>query len=290
MEKTTEESSGNFAWNASFFGAIFLLVLLPVIKPDVFLEIYRFIPDGLISTLVVTLASIVIASVISIAVGVGRVLHPALNKILSIYVEVVRGIPLFVQLFYVYFVLGSVLPLPRIVAAIAAMSLCYGAYMAEIVRAGIISISKSQIEAALSLGMGRFQAFRYVIIPQALRVILPPFGNEYIMLLKDSSLISVIAVTDIMQRTRQYATRTFNYFEAFTVCALVYLVLTLLFSKIVYRLEKRFSRQGSAAAAPSAASARKNGKISKTKTLSRRSADEHAPDNNAPGNTLGGEK
>ena len=229
-----------FAWRVSFFLAIAILILLPIVNPEKFLTIYTFIPDGIYNTLLVTLISIFFASIISIAVGVGRVINPLLNRILSIYVEVFRGVPLLVQLFYVYFVLGKIFAFPRIVAAIIALSVCYGAYMAEIVRAGLMAIPKTQIEASASLGLSRFQSFRYVIIPQAFRVILPPFGNEFIMLLKDSSLVSIIAVTDIMQRTRQYASRTFDYFEAFSVCALVYLVLTLLFSKVVSHIEKRF--------------------------------------------------
>ena len=236
-------SSDKFAWRASFFGAIALLIILPFTNKDVFLDIYTFIPDGIFNTLLVTIASIVFSSIISFAVGIGRSVNKLLNRILSIYVEVVRGIPLLVQLFYVYFVLGRFFSLPRVTSAIIAMSFCYGAYMAEIVRAGLLSIPKPQIEAAYSLGFNKFQTFRYVIIPQAFRVILPPFGNEFIMLLKDSSLVSIIAVTDIMQRTRQYATRTFNYFEAFTTVALVYLVLTLFFSALVSLLEKRVNRR-----------------------------------------------
>ncbi len=240
MDAMNKPTVDTFAWRVSFFGALAALVVLPIINPKTFLTIYAFIPDGIYNTLLVTLSSILIASCISIAVGVGRTINPTLNRVLSIYVEVFRGVPLLVQLFYVYFVLGKVLPLPRLVAAIGAMSFCYGAYMAEIVRAGLLSIPKSQVEAASSLGMSRFQSFRYVIIPQAFKIILPPFGNEFIMLLKDSSLISIIAVADIMQRTRQYASRTFDYFEAFTVCALVYLILTLFFSKAVFHIEKRF--------------------------------------------------
>ncbi len=235
---TTPQTNDNFAWNVSFFGAIIALIVLPIINPETYLAIYTFIPDGMYNTLLVTISSILFASIISIAVGIGRTTSPFLNKTLSIYVEVFRGIPLLVQLFYLYFVLGKIFPLPRLVAAIVSMSFCYGAYMAEIVRAGLLSIAKSQVEAASSLGMSRFQTFRYIVIPQALKIILPPFGNEFIMLLKDSALISIIAVTDIMQRTRQYATRTFDYFEAFTVCALVYLVLTLFFSKVIFHIER----------------------------------------------------
>ncbi len=243
MDQINHLSVDTFAWRVSFFGAIATLIILPIINPTTYLEIYAFIPDGLINTLLITFSGIILSFFISFFVGVSRALHPILNKILSIYVEVARGIPLLVQLFYVYFVLGKFLQLPREVSAILAMSICYGAYMAEIVRAGFLAVPKAQVEAALSLGMSRLEVFRYVIIPQAMRIILPPFGNEFIMMLKDSSLVSIIAVTDIMRRAREYATVSFNYFEAFTVTAIVYLLLTLLFSKLVSFVEQRTVRR-----------------------------------------------
>ncbi len=234
-------NSDKFSWRVSLGGALGLLVLLPIVKPDPFLDIIKFVPDGIGVTLIVTLGSIFVASIIAILVGIGRSYNKVLNRVLSIYVEIFRGIPLLVQVFYVYFVLGRFLSLPREGSAILALSLCYGAYMAEIVRAGIISIPRGQIEAATALGMNKIQIYQHVIIPQAFRIILPPFGNEFIMLVKDSSLVSIIAVSDLMRRGREYASATFNYFEAFTIVALMYLVLTLCLSKFVSLLEARMS-------------------------------------------------
>jgi len=124
------------------------------------------------------------------------------------------------------------------------MSICYGAYMAEIFRAGIQSIPKGQMEAALALGLSRGQAMRKVILPQTIKVILPPIGNEFIALLKDSSLVSILAVADLLRRGREYASTSFRYFESYTVIALIYLVMTLFFSRLVAIMEERLRHRG----------------------------------------------
>ncbi len=239
-------SSDRFARRTAFFGVVGLLILLPIINPDTYLEIYTFVPDGIFVTLRVALGSIILSIIIGIVAGVARAWNPMLNKIVSLYVEIIRGIPLLVQLIYVYFVLGKPLRFVgfgREGIAILAMSFCYGAYMAEIVRAGLMSVSKGQIEASMALGMNKFQIYRLVIIPQAIKIIIPPFGNEFIALLKDSALVSIIAVTDLMRRAREYAARTFDYFEAYTVAALVYLLMTLFFSTVISFLEKYLSTE-----------------------------------------------
>ena len=230
------------AWRISFFGALIMLGALPIISPDPFWEIIKFIPDGILRTFQVTVLSIVFALIIGLFTGLGRISrNPFINRIATIYVEVVRGIPLLVQLFYIYFALGQFVQVPRLTAAVIAMSFCYGAYMGEIFRAGLQSIPKGQMEAALALGLSRGQAIRKVILPQTFRVILPPVGNEFIALLKDSSLVSILAVSDLLRRGREYASRTFEYFETYTIVALVYLVLTLFLSKLVAVMEDRLS-------------------------------------------------
>ncbi len=240
------EKKGFSAWRISFFGAIALLVLLPVISPDPYLDIIKFIPDGVLRTFEVTVASICFALVFGLLAGLGRISRIVIiNRIATIYVEVVRGIPLLVQLFYIYYALGKFVEVPRFLSAVIAMSFCYGAYLGEIFRAGIQSIPKGQMEAALALGLSRGQAIRRVILPQTIRVILPPIGNEFIALLKDSSLVSILAVADLLRRGREYASTTFRYFESYTVVALVYLVLTLFFSKLVGIMEERLHRRGS---------------------------------------------
>jgi len=154
-------------------------------------------------------------------------------------VEIIRGIPLLVQLFYIYFALGRIVNVPAMASAIIAMSVCYGAYMGEIFRAGIESISKGQMEAARSLGMTSAQAMRHVILPQAIKTILPPIGNEFVALLKDSSLVSILAVSDLLRRGREFAAASFNYFETYTMVALVYLIITLFLSKLISIMENR---------------------------------------------------
>ncbi len=233
------------AWRISFVGAIALLVILPIASPDPFWNIIKFIPDGILRTFEVTILSIVVALVIGLVAGLGRISRITIvNRIATIYVEVVRGIPLLVQLFYIYFALGQFLRLPRMVAAIAAMSFCYGAYMGEIFRAGIQAVPKGQMEAALALGMTRAKALRKVILPQTFKIILPPIGNEFIALLKDSSLVSILAVSDLLRRGREFASVSFQYFETYTVVALVYLVITLFLSKLVAIMERRLEPGG----------------------------------------------
>ncbi len=129
-------------------------------------------------------------------------------------------------------------------AAIIALSFGYGAYLAEVYRAGIESIPKGQTEAARSLGMSYFQAMRYVILPQAIRRVMPPLGNDFIAMLKDSSLISVIALPEVLQSGRLWISRNFRAFEGFNSVALVYLVMTLLLSLLVRFIERKSALPG----------------------------------------------
>lgn len=233
------------AWNISFFGAIALLVILPILSPNPYLKILAFVPDGLVATFSVTIISIVFSLVIGLFAGLGRISHNTLiNRIATVYVEVIRGIPLLVQLFYIYYALGPLLRLQGPPAAILAMSICYGAYMGEIFRAGIQAVPKGQMEAALALGMSRSMAMRKIIIPQTVKIILPPIGNEFIALLKDSSLVSILAVSDLLRRGREYASTSFRYFESYTVIALIYLVMTLFFSRLVALMEEKLRHHG----------------------------------------------
>lgn len=233
------------AWNVLFFSSISALILLPVLLPKPYLEILNFLPDGLLVTFEVTLFSIFFALALGLLAVFGRISRlRILNHISTIYTEAVRGIPLLVQIFYIYFAVGKFLQLPPLVSAIMAMSICYGAYIGEILRAGVQAIPKGQMEAAVALGLSRWQAIRLVVMPQVFKIVLPPIGNEFIALLKDSSLVSIIAVADVFRRAREYASKTFDYFESYTIVAIVYLVLTLFFSRIVGIMEKRITGHG----------------------------------------------
>jgi polar amino acid transport system permease protein len=241
------------AWRIAFFGAILILIALPLSwppflkflnhNPAPYREVLEFIPDGILITFEVTVLSIIFAVAVGLLIGVARISRNSfINKSATVYVEIIRGIPLLVQLFYIYFALAKFVKVPDITAAVIGMSVCYGAYISEIFRGGILSIPKGQMEAALALGMSRSQAIRKVIIPQTFKVILPPLGNEFIALLKDSSLVSILAVADLLRRGREYASVSFNYFEAYTIVALVYLILTLFLSRLVGIMEERMKR------------------------------------------------
>lgn len=177
-------------------------------------------------------------------------LLPALPYTIStIYVEVIRGIPLLVIILYMGFVITPQLRdftdgqfnLQGLPAAMIGLAFGYGAYLAEIYRAGIESIHRGQMEAARSLGMSYFQAMRYVILPQAIRRILPPLGNDFIAMLKDSSLIAVIALPDLLQMGRLQISRTFRAFPGYNTVALMYLVMTFFLSLIVRVIERRMA-------------------------------------------------
>ncbi len=230
------------AWWLAFIGAIAVIVCLIVFRPDPYWRILKFLPDGILVTFQVTVMSIVLALVIGLITGLGRISRNRfINLVASTYVEIVRGIPLLVQLFYIYYALGRIVKVPDIFAAVIAMSFCYGAYMGEVFRAGIEAIDKGQTEAARSLGFNRTQTMFLVVLPQAWRTILPPVGNEFIALLKDSSLVSILAVSDMLRRGREFASESFYYFEAYTMVALVYLFITLLLSKGVSLMENKLN-------------------------------------------------
>jgi len=210
-----------------------------------FMRVLQFVPKGLGVTFQVTISAIVLATFIGLVAGVGQISRNRIyNKISTVYVEIIRGIPLVVQLFFIYYSLGKFLNISGMPSAILAMAICYGAYMGEIFRAGIQAIPKGQMEASLALGMTRNQALTRIILPQTIKVVLPAIGNEFIALLKDSSLVSMLALSDLMQMGKLYATRTFAYFETFLIIGLIYLVITLLLSRLVGIMEERLNRKG----------------------------------------------
>lgn len=155
------------------------------------------------------------------------------------YVELIRNTPLLVQLFFIYFVLGPVLDIDRFTAAVLALSLFEGAYASEIFRAGIVSIPKGQWEAAFSLGLGRYLTYRHIVLPQAIRWILPPLTGQAISLIKDSALVSTIAIYDLTMRGQAIIAETFLTFEIWFTVAAVYLLITTALSLMVNFMENR---------------------------------------------------
>lgn len=230
------------AWSISLAGAVGILLFLCMAWPEPYRRILFYLPDGILVTFEITILSIVFAVPLGLITGLGRISrNRAINLLASTYVEVIRGIPLLVQLFYIYYALSRFVQVSGITSAVIAIAICYGAYMGEVFRAGIMAIPKGQNEAARSIGFNRFQTMFYVILPQAWRTILPPVGNECIAMLKDTSLVSILAVPDIMQRARSFVGTTYLYFETYTVVALIYLIITLILSKCVSHMEGRLN-------------------------------------------------
>ena len=230
------------AWSLSLMGAVALLIYLCSAYPESYGRVAALLPEGILVTFQVTVLGICGAIPLGCLVGLGRLSRFCpVNLLASTYVEIIRGIPLLVQLFYIFFSLNYYLQVPDMLAAIIALSFCYGAYMGEVFRAGISAIGIGQTEAARSLGFNRFQTMWYIILPQAWRTILPPIGNECIAMLKDTSLLSVVAMTDMFRIGREYASVSFQYFETYTIIALIYLIITLILSKCVSIMEARLS-------------------------------------------------
>ncbi len=199
---------------------------------------------GLLTTLYISFFSIIFAIILGIVTGLARISgNPFFKKLAVLYIELIRGTPLLVQIFIFYFFIGTILNLDRVTAGIAALAVFTGAYIAEIVRAGIQSISRGQMEAARSLGMSYTQAMALVILPQAFKRTLPPMAGQFISLIKDSSLVSVISITDLTKAGREVVASTFSPFEVWFTVAALYLIMTSGLSFLVQRLEKRMAQQ-----------------------------------------------
>ncbi len=233
-------------WWAVIIGVLGVYVIYSVATSQAYLDVLAFVMVGVKLTLETTAVAFSLALVLGLLGGLGRVSkNPVLYAISTLYVEIIRGLPMLVIILYMGFVVGPWIrdatgfnP-PMLYRAIAGLGFGYGAYLTEVYRAGIQSIHRGQMEAARSLGMNYFQSMRYVVLPQAFRIILPPLVNDLSALLKDTSLISVIALSDLLQRGRLYASRTFRAFEPYNTVALLYLAMTLTLSSLSRLLERR---------------------------------------------------
>ena len=205
---------------------------------------------GLWVTLKVSFIAIIFGVILGLLTGIARISqNPALRMSAITYIELIRGSPLLVQIFIWYFVLGTLInsmlanigigQIPPLWFGVASLAIFAGAYVAEIVRAGIQSIHPGQIEAARSLGMSKYRAMRHIILPQAFRRILPPLAGQFISMIKDSSLLGVIAIRDLTKATREAVTTSLQPFELWFLCAILYLVLTFSFSMFVQYLERK---------------------------------------------------
>jgi len=194
---------------------------------------------------------ILTASAITFGTGIGLIIafmkiikNPVFNFIGGIYTWVFRGIPLLVQLFIIYNALPMVIgiTLDAFTAAVIGISMCGGAYIAEIIRAGVQSVDKGQMEASMSLGMSYFQAMRRIIVPQTYRRLIPPMGNEFITLLKDTALVSTISMIELTRTAQIYSASHFKPFEMFITAGVMYLILTTFFTIVFGKLESKLAQ------------------------------------------------
>jgi polar amino acid transport system permease protein len=244
-----------FPWWLAAIGAIGALLLVPIVADPTYRNILTLLSKGVGITVFVTLVAFTLASALGLALAVAALSGSTpLRQTARFYVEVMRGIPILVLLLYVAFVAAPALVaawnglgLPEIRTrdvslmwrAIIALALAYAAFIAEVFRAGLQSVDKGQIEAAEALGLSRWQRFRLIVFPQAIRTILPPLGNDFVALVKDSSLVSVLGVADITQLGKVYAAGSFRFFETYNVVAFLYLTMTVGLSLALRALERR---------------------------------------------------
>jgi len=197
---------------------------------------------GLLLTMKISVSSVLVALIIGLIFGIMRTSHHATPRDLAgVYVNFVRNIPLIVVIFIIYYGVGTILNITRYWAAVLALSFFEGAYIAEIIRAGIESIERGQWEAAFSLGFTKSQILEYIIMPQAIRRIIPPLTGQFISLVKDSSLASVIALQELTMRGRQVANMTLSSFESYITIAVLYFTLTTILSSLGRFFEKRLA-------------------------------------------------
>jgi len=254
-------------WWLLAVGLLFVLGFWAISADETYADIFQKLSGGVVTTLWVTLLAFGLATVLGLLIALARTSNVrALREIATFYVEIIRGIPILVFLFYIAFVgapalvaafnwlVGPLIQLgwmePATVRgfdfvwrAILALTICYSAFIAEIFRAGIEAVGRGQVEAARSLGLSRFQCFRLVIMPQALRTILPPLGNDFVSMVKDSALVSALGVQDITQLGKLHASSSFQFFETYNVVAFLYLTMTISLSLLVRWLEMFMARK-----------------------------------------------
>jgi polar amino acid transport system permease protein len=229
--------------------------------------IFRALRQGVLVTLWVTVVAFALAALLGLLVALGRMSRfRFVREIATFYVEIVRGVPVLVLLFYIAFVgapelvilwnwllagpiEAGLLPSANVRnfdmtwRAIVALMISYSAFLAEIFRAGFEAVPKPQIEGAYALGLGRWATFRFITFPQAVRTVLPPLGNDFVAMIKDSALVSSLGVQDITQLGKVYSASTFLFFETYNVVAFLYLVMTLSLSLLVRGLEAWLKRR-----------------------------------------------
>ena len=214
--------------------------------------------NGTKNTLIMALTGTIIGFVIGLAIAIVRTIpdsknmHPALkalkgsvNFILNAYIEIIRGTPMMVQALIIYYSIFVPMKMPPMISAIIIISFNTGAYMAEIVRGGIMSIDKGQFEGAHAIGMTHFQTMYHVVLPQAVKNIMPSIGNEFVVNIKDSSVLSIIAITELMFVAKQAGGTYAKPVPSYIICALIYFVLTFTVTRLLRLVEKKLSGKDS---------------------------------------------
>ena len=253
------EQDADFPWWLVLAGALGAYFLYRIVADDLYAQVLATLSKGVWITIFVTLVGFASACVLGLLLAVATLSRfLVLRQVARFYIEIVRGVPILVLLLYVAFVLAPALvaawnwaseglgfapirtrDFPLIWRAILALTIGYSAFIAEVFRAGLQSVERGQIEAAEALGLNGWQRFRHIVFPQAFRMILPPLGNDFVAMVKDSSLVSVLGVTDITQLGKVTSAGNFRYFETYNVVALLYLVMTISLSLGLRRLERR---------------------------------------------------
>jgi polar amino acid transport system permease protein len=260
------ESGGDFPWWLVAATAIGVAIAVVIATSGLYTQIFAAVSKGIVTTIFVTLVAYFLACAIGLSIALMALSRSlVLRQIARFYVEIIRGVPILVLLFYIAFVgapafvalwnfvtaplqsagiLGEmqVRDFPLLWRAVMALTIGYSAFISEIFRAGIQSVDGGQIEAAKALGLNRMQRLRLVVLPQAVRTMLPPLGNDFIAMVKDSSLVSVLGVADLTQMGKVYASGSFRFFETYSIVAYIYLLLTISLSVALRQLEKRLRR------------------------------------------------
>lgn len=213
---------------------------------DIFLKAYPQLMRGLGITLFLTFISIILGTILGVLLALGKIYGGKyLSRSVTLYIGLIRGTPLMAQLFILYYGLPSIgISLSPLLAAAIGFTLNSGAYQAEYLRGSIESINSNQIRAALSIGMTKWQGIGYVILPQALRRVIPSWSNEFIYLLKYTSLAYIIGATEIMTAAKIIASRNYRFFEIYLIVAFIYLIIVLFFTKILSIVEKKVKIPG----------------------------------------------
>jgi polar amino acid transport system permease protein len=243
---------------AVLVAVMMMFLLLLNFDPWYVLQHYNFVLQGAVYTIGVSLVSIFFATILALLGALGRLSHnPVAQGVTGLYVSLIRGTPLLIQIFIIYLglpqigqqlvalgypALGNLFILSALQSGILALSLNYGAYMTEIFRAGMQSISFGQREAAISIGMNPWQTLRRVILPQAVRIIIPDIGNQFIAMQKDSALVSIMGIWEITYRANRLARKDTKFMEMFILAAALYWILTIISSWLEGWLEKRMAQ------------------------------------------------